>query len=238
MRSGSRPRTRRRARREDRETPATSGGRPAKRSMPCSRIRRRVSVGSKPCWRTIVAPARRLVSRATLSPYMWEIGTTASTTAPGCSPLPGVSMTACWLEVRLPWLIIAAFGAPAVPLVKMRTARSSSETATGEALPTGKGSIPSTSVPAGVAAGRVSGAGGGVPVNRSCAPTQSTWSTSSAGAALGSSSTTAIPAELVPRMETTVARVLVASTATRSPARNPWAMSPSRVSATRSRSSP
>ena len=70
------------------------------------------------------APATRLSPSTTLSPKMCDRGRTPNTTSSGPCRRPGWSWHCSRFETRLPWVSMAAFGEPAVPLVKMRTARS------------------------------------------------------------------------------------------------------------------
>ncbi len=84
--------------------------------------------GSKRCTSTTVAPRARLMPSTTLSPKMWNTGSTPYTTS---SPtMPSVDRPCSMLASRLPWLSIAARGEPAVPLVKMSTATSCWSTST------------------------------------------------------------------------------------------------------------
>ena len=61
---------------------------------------------------------------------MWKSGSTPKTTSSAVCDRPGWAWHCSRLASRLPWVSIAAFGEPAVPLVKISTARSSAARST------------------------------------------------------------------------------------------------------------
>ena len=91
---------------------------------PCFWMASMADIGSNRSTSSTEAPACRAVPSTTLSPKMWNIGSTPKPTS-AASPSPRRAMTCSRLASRLPCESIAALGEPAVPLVKMSTARSS-----------------------------------------------------------------------------------------------------------------
>ena len=81
--------------------------------------------GSKRSTSSTVDPAWKDRPSTTFSPKMWNSGSTPRVTSPGTWRRASDASTCSRLESRLPCDSIAAFGDPATPLVKIRTARSS-----------------------------------------------------------------------------------------------------------------
>ena len=75
-------------------------------------------------------PATRPPPSTTFRPKMWNNGMTPSATSSGPRRRPSEACTCSRLATRLPWVSIAARGAPAVPLVNMSTARSAASRST------------------------------------------------------------------------------------------------------------
>ncbi len=173
---------------------------------PCFTMDSTAETGSKRSIINMVAPTANVRPRTTLSPKMWNIGSTAKTTSPGLWLSPGAEIICERLLRRLPWLIIAALGDPAVPEVNTSTARSSSSRSTmgpGSPAtsssrctpPTGSNPQPITTSRSGSSeasiASRTSRAVG--PSTTPRAPTAASWCWSSRGGLVGLSGTATSP---------------------------------------------
>ncbi len=208
--------------------------------------------GSKRSTSSTVAPAMRDRPSATFSPKMWNNGRTPKTTSSGPCRRPGWSWHCSRFESRLPWVSMAAFGDPAVPLVKLSTARSSGRRSTigadglrtsssstrafGEVSP----SLPITTSRAGraprsrpVTVARAFG-----PAITARAPMAASSLCTSGTGLDGLMGTATQPALITARYETTKYQLLAATMATRSPGSSPRPSSPPRRPATCVRSSP
>jgi hypothetical protein len=181
---------------------------------------------------------------------MWNMGRSPSTTSSG----PSGTAPASWSRFadRQPWVSTAAFGAPAVPLVKSSAAVADGGTsATGADAPpisSDARTAPATSAPsdAHVATRRPSRLAS-TPAH-AAAPASSTTTTpgcttsssrcSSAAGLMGFNGTAAAPAPIVASHASTKVGLFPHSSATRPPGAVPFRTSALRMAAVRWRSSP
>ena len=96
----------------------------------CLSIASIAEIGSNRSTSSRLAPTAKVTPSTTLRPKIWNIGRTANTTSSEVWALPGVDSTWAMFVRRFPWVSIAAFGEPAVPLVKISAARSESSRST------------------------------------------------------------------------------------------------------------
>ena len=102
------------------------GGAPGTTVTPRSRMVSSAVDGSKRCTSTTVAPRGEGEAEHDVEPEDVEQRQHAVDDVVGVDPVPPSERPCSMLASRLPWLSIAARGEPAVPLVKISTARSSS----------------------------------------------------------------------------------------------------------------